>query len=78
MRKRQVIKLIIFVIAFIAFALGMGAKAIYELVRVRILEKCFPLCLVVSISLVVFLVLEFFISNRVWKGFRYFWNHWRI
>lgn len=78
MRKRQVIKLIIFVMAFIAFALGMGAKAICQLIRIRVLEKCFPLSLVVSVGLLILLVIDTLMSNRIWKGFRYFWNHWRI
>lgn len=78
MRKRQVWNLLIFSLAFIAFALGMGAKAICQLIRIRVLEKCFPLCLVVSVGLLILLVTDTLMSNRIWKGVRYFWNHWRI
>lgn len=78
MRKRQVWNLLIFSLAFTAFALGMGAKAICQLIRIRILEKCFSLCLVVSVGLLILLVMDTLMSNRIWKGFRYFWNHWSI
>lgn len=78
MRKRQVWNLLIFSLVIISFALGMGAKEICQIMQFQILEKCFPLSLAVSGGLLISLILEFFISNKIWKGFRYFWNHWRI
>ncbi len=78
MRKRQAVRLIIFSMAFIAFALGMGAKAVSRIMQFRILEKCVLLCFAVFGGLIVSLVLELFISNKIWKGFRYFRYHWHI
>lgn len=78
MRKKQADRCIITSIVVIAFALGMGAKAIYKMIPFRVLVRSFLLCMVVSVSLTVILITDFFVSNKMWKGFRYFWHYWGI
>ena len=78
MRKKQADRCIITSIVVIAFALGMGAKAIYKMISFRVLNRFFPLCMVVSVGLTATLITDFFVSNKIWKGFRYFWHCWGI
>lgn len=78
MRKKQADRVIVTSIAIFAFALGMGAKAIYKMIPFRVLERSFLLCMAVSVGLIVIQISEFFISNKMCKGLLYFWNYWRI
>lgn len=78
MRKKQVRRLIGFVFGIIIFALGWGARIINQSLQNIYLEK---LCLwlwLASGGVVLLLMAEFFLSNHILKGFKYFWNHWTI
>lgn len=72
MRRKQFTRLLIAIIGMICFALGMGAKLVYQRLQYDSLlkvskEACW---LALLIELIVFV--EILLSNRIYKGLKYF------
>lgn len=79
MRKRNAIRTIITAASVIAFALGFGARAIrLNVAPSEILGKAQAVLWLVSAVMPLMLLFQFLLSNRIYKGIRYFWNHGRI
>lgn len=76
--KKAFFKILISTAAMIAFALGMGARAFYRWQGIKLIENLWYSLWIVAGILFTALLVEFFLSNYIWKGFRYTWNHWRI
>lgn len=79
MRKRNAIRAILIAASAVAFALGHGAKAIrLYIVQSEILEKAQTVLWIVSAALLLMLIIQGLMSNKIYKGPRYFWRHWRL
>ena len=76
--KKRCFRIFISALAMIAFALGLGARAIYKWQGIRLIGYWWNILWIVAGALYVALFVEFLLSHYIWKGFRYFWNHWRI
>ena len=76
--KKAFFKILISTAAMIAFALGMGARAFYRWQGIKLIENLWYSLWIVAGILFTALLVEFFLSNYIWKGFRYTWNHWCI
>ena len=78
MRRKQVHRVIILSVALISFVLGMGAKLINKAIRIGFIDDI-GFWLLISSPVIIFLVFaEFLLENKIYKGFRYFGNYWRI
>lgn len=74
-RKAQAERLALFVFAFITFVLGMGAKVVNRLVQIDFLDTA-TFWLWIGTGITLFLLFaSFLLGNRIYKGFRYFWNY---
>lgn len=80
MRKRNAIRTTIFAASVIAFVLGFGARAIRLniLPDNRALREMQTVLWLFSAVLVLMLIFQGLLSNKIYKGPRYFWYHWRI
>lgn len=58
------------------FALYWGAKRIQRYVQIEFLTILCRWSLVLAILIVAFIIVEFLLSNRAYRGFRYFSNYW--
>lgn len=76
MRKRQAERLTAATIGAIAFVLQWGAKAICQRVQLDFVQNIQAILLCASITIFSILVTEFLLSNRIYKGFRYFLFYW--
>lgn len=78
MRKAQAERLALSVFAFIIFALGLGAKMVNGLVQIDFLDTV-TFWLWTGTGIIFFLLFaSFLLRNRIYKGFRYFWNYWTV
>lgn len=75
MRKKQAERLMISVFGIIIFVLGLGAKMINQSVQITFLEKLYSVLWIISGGIFVLLTIEFFLSNHILKGIRYFWHY---
>lgn len=78
MLRGKFLRLVSSMICLIIFAFGLGAKMINKSLQFAFIDK---LCMRIWILIPVIILLiftEFFLENRIYKGFRYFFNYWRI
>lgn len=80
MRRRNAIRTIIIAASAIAFVLGYGTRAIRLNIffQSKILLKVQAILWLFGAVSILMLIFQFLISNRIYKGPRYFWRHWRI
>lgn len=79
MRKRNAVRTIIFAASAVALALTYGARAIrLNFTKSEALEDIQSVSRLISVSLLLLLTFQFLLSNRIYKGPRYFWYHWRV
>jgi len=78
MRKTQAERLAVSVFALIIFALGLGARMINKSVQMEVLDAITFWLWTGAGILGVLIMVVFLLNNRIYKGFRYFWNHWMI
>lgn len=78
MRKKQAQRLVLATIGVIGFVLGLGAKLIHRSLQMIFLKKIYSVLWFLSASLFVLIITEFLLSNRIYKGFRYFWYYWTV
>ncbi len=76
MRKPQANRLIAATVATCCVLLYMGAKCLQEYVHLSLLDRLCQLFVVLAILLVLFIMADFLLSNRAYKGIRYFFNYW--
>lgn len=76
MRKRQAARLMVLSMCIIVLTLRWGVRTTCQWFQVDILQTMQNILLMVSIILLLLLIQEFLLSNRIYKGFRYFWNYW--
>ncbi|MBK5244770.1 MAG: hypothetical protein JJE18_07060 [Eubacteriaceae bacterium] len=78
MRKKQAERLALSIFGLIIFALGLGAKMINKSLQIPFLDKMTFWLWIVTGAVFFLMVVVFFLDNRIYKGFRYFWNYWTI
>lgn len=78
MRRKQAHRVIILSVALINFVLGMGAKFINKTIRIGFIDDIGFWLLILSPVIISLVFVEFLLENKIYKGFRYFWNYWRI
>ena len=78
MRSKQSVRLIFSTLAFIIFVLGIGAKIINQDLNIELLQQFNIYSRCVSGLIIVTLIVEFLISNHIFKGVKYFVNYWTI
>jgi len=78
MRKTQAERLVISVFALIIFVLGLGAKMVNKSVQIELLDTITFWFWIGTVTVGFVMIFEFLLSNRIYKGFHYFWNHWTI
>ena len=76
--KKAFFKILISAAAMIAFALGSGARAFYKGMGIEWIRNIWYGLWIAAGVLFAVLFIYFLLSNYIWKGFRYIWNHWRI
>lgn len=75
-RKKQAQRLIAMCAAAVAFVLGMGARAICRTAQIESLHQAQIVLWAFSVVVLLCVMAEFLISNRAYKGLRYFWQYW--
>ena len=75
MRKSQAERLILFILVLVLSALGVGAERINRSLQIPVIADISFWLLVASIILFVLLILEYLLSNRIFRGFRYFLHY---
>lgn len=78
MRSKQSIRLIFLTFGFIVFALGLGARTINQNMNMSLLQQLNIYAWFISGLIVLLLIIEFLLSNHIFKGFKYFVKHWTI
>lgn len=78
MRKSQAERLTMSVFALIIFVLAMGIKMINKLVRIDILNTITFWMWIGTGIVFILIIVSFLLENCIYKGFRYFWNYWKI
>lgn len=78
MRKKQAERLVLVASGLIIFALGMGAKMINKTFGISVFNKIFLYACFMSLLIWMLLIVIFLYQNRIYKGFRYFWQYWTI
>lgn len=76
MRRRQIICLMAGAASVFCLVLYMGARHIQRYVRVAFLDVPCRICIILAILLAAFCIVEFMLSNKAYKGARYFINYW--
>lgn len=80
MRKRNAVRTILFAASAVAFVLGYGARAIRLNIfpQNELLQKMQVALWLFDVFLLLTLLIQFLLSNCIYKGPRYFWYHWRV
>lgn len=78
MCRHKIHKLIVLSFCLIIFVFGVAIKMINQGLEFDFLDKICINFLVLSPVILFLLVIEFLLENRIYKGFKYFWNYWRI
>ena len=72
MRRKQYARLLFGMASIICFALGMGAKHLYKSLKYVFLLKLSVVSIRLTMILVITILAEWLLSNRIYKGVRYF------
>ena len=64
--------------ALIIFALGLGARVVNKALNISLLKQFNIYTRYISGLIILILIIEILLSNHIFKGFRYFINHWTI
>ena len=75
MRKAQYKRFLVILACVICFALGMGAKLLYSKTEYMFLGKLSIYSLKTSYIIAGLVLLEWLVSNKIYKGIRYFWRY---
>lgn len=78
MRKSNVYRVVVSLIAFLVLALGLGARTIGNIFDYAIFGKIFIGACITSAVIIAILLLAFLFENRIYKGFRYFINYFSV
>lgn len=78
MRKRQIFRLLAATTAACNLALYMGARLTQRYLQVTFLDTLCWASLTLAILILSVTVAEFLLSNRIYKGVKYFVNYWYI
>lgn len=75
MRKKQVMRLLCTLVVLITFALSLGASVINTALHIELINEISSVMRFLSIILLTLMIIEYFISNKIFKGIKYFWKH---
>lgn len=75
MHRGQYTRLMLMIASIICFALSWGAKLLYSYIEYIFFEKVSVYSLNVALAIMVFVLVEWLFSHRIYKGIRYFLQH---
>jgi len=78
MRRKQLLRLIFAAMSVCSFALGMGAKLLSQKLPFVLLENLSTWLWMLSVSILVIIMLEWLLSYKIYKGFRYLLHYYAV
>ena len=78
MRKKNIEYFILILSAMIAFALSLGARATYQYFQIDIFNKINIGSFISALVIVLITIIDYLISNKIYKGVHYFFNYRKV
>lgn len=75
MRRRRACRIFILLSTAISSILSIGMELLSKELNIAKLEKVGDLFWLVAIVLIIFSIVEFLLSHRIYRGIRYFWHY---
>lgn len=75
MVRRKKIEIAISLMSTLSFVFAMGTKLLYREYQRKFLEKLSEKLMIFAILILVLLICGILLNNKIYKGFRYCWNH---